>query len=354
MKGFKKTRIPNLVRHVAGGYYVRVRTGDGRQVCRSLETTVEAIARLRLPGKLAELRAAAGRRVTTSITLEECWRIYRGQLELRGFKRGRQAAFRRHKARSLDYRDETWAAIAAAWPGWGARKAADVRWPDCQSLAERLAVKFKSETRFNGCIQTLRGVLAVAVENGLLAENPALRVPFRVVTPKERFIPSREDFLAILAELDKLPARRFARLNVRALAFTGLRPREARFVTAEDVNLAAGTLRACETKNGQPRTLRLIPQAIELFQREGLDTVLEALRKSPRKALNTICRTLEMPRLTPYTMRHLHLTALVESGVDIGVAADIAGHQDRGVTLLKHYRHGREEHIRKEIGKVKI
>jgi integrase len=349
---WKKVRS-NLWRNGdSGKYYARVDAG-GHAKWRSLETDVFTVALARLPLKLAEIRARAGRLESGNLTLAECAAVYVTRKAERGYNRKNQSVFRKLKPRALDYRKETLAAIQKLWPGFDKIQAAAVKDADCQAFADRARRKYGS-TRFNGMIQTLRGLLAVAVELGGISVNPAAGIGFQEVRTKEKFIPSREEFTEILRRLDFHPGRKYARLSVRGMAFTGLRPNEARHLAAEDIDLKARTLIARETKNGKPRTIQLLDQAVELFESEGVEAVLRAFHKTPRRALNTICEEMKLPNLTPYTMRHLHMTALVESGIDIGVAADIAGHQDGGVTLLRHYRHARAAHVRTAIQKVYV
>lgn len=349
---WKKVRS-NLWRNSdSGTYYARVDVG-GAAKWKSLGTDVFTVALAKLPIKLSEIRARAGRLESGNLTLAECAAVYLTRKAERGYNRKNKSIFRPLKPRSMDYRRETLAAIRALWDGFDKIQAGAVKESDCQAFADRARRKY-SATRFNGMIQTLRGLLAVAVEMGGLSANPAAVVGFQEVKPKEKFIPSRDEFTEILRHLDFHPRRKFARLSVRGMAFTGLRPNEARHLEPGDINLTERTLLARETKNGKPRTIQLLDQAVELFQTEGTEAVIRSFKKSPRRALNTICAKLGLPSLTPYTMRHLHMTALVESGIDIGVAADIAGHQDGGITLLRHYRHARSEHLRKQIQRVYV
>jgi len=140
---------------------------------------------------------------------------------------------------------------------------------------------------------------------------------------------------------------------VRALAFTGLRPVEARNLEAGDIDLAGRTLTARVTKNGEPRRIHLIDQAVEIFAEDAVGT-LAALKTSPKRALISVSRELGLPRLTPYAFRKLHLTRLIEGGVDILSVADAAGHKDRGRTLLGSYTRARPEHVREQVRKVVV
>lgn len=357
MKKRWKTVKTNLLRNSDSGTYYAVARVSGKLIWRSLETTVRSVADLRLESKLSEIRADGRGEKFSNITLGECAAAYLKRKKERGYRRRNrqgveQARSRPLKDRSLAYRHETVEALKKLWPDFEEQPAAMATETVCHAVADAVRKQYGA-SRFNGIIQSMRGVLDIAVENGALTRNPAASVSFAEVKPSDKPIPNREQVKELLRLLDAHPRRKFARLSVRAMAFTGLRPNEARHLTKADIDLVAGTLTARATKNGKPRTLQLISQAMALFKDEGVDDVLEALKKDPRKTLSTIGDLIGL-KMTPYTMRHLHMTALVESGVDLPTAALISGHQDRGVTLLKHYLHARPEHVRKQLTKVVI
>lgn len=356
MKRWNTVKSHLLRNSESGKYYAVARVG-GKLVWKSLKTTVRSVADLRLAAALSNIRAGERNENSVNITLGECAVLYLQRKEERGYRRRNRQGIEQSKSkplkeRSMQYRRETVEALRKLWTGFEEQMACLVTESMCHAVADK-ARKQYGPTRFNGIIQSLRGILDIAVENGALAANPSLGVSFAEVKPSDKPIPSREQMTEVLRLLDARPERKFARLSVRAMAFTGLRPNEARHLTKADVDLAAGTLTSRETKNGKPRTIQLISQATDLFKEEGVEKVLEALRKNPRKSLMTIGAKIGI-NLTPYTMRHLHMTALLESGVDLQTIALISGHQDRGVTLLRHYLHARPEHVRKQISKVVI
>lgn len=354
MKRWKQVKT-NLWRNQESGTYFARTKIKGKDTWRTLETDSRAVADLKLPAKLAKMRASGGAFKGASggnLTLPECAAIYLERKRERGYRRRNQAAFKPLKPRSLAYRQETVEGLRRLWPSFDERRAAAVTEQECNQVADRARRRYGA-TRFNGILQTMRGMLAVAIEAGCLESNPAAGIGTAEVKAAQKTIPTREQFTEILRRLDGPTRRKYARLSVRALAFTGLRPNEARCLKPEDVNLKSGVITARQTKNGKPRVIQLIPQAAELFEEEGVNRVLRALKKCPRKALMTIGRDVGL-KLTPYTFRHLHMTELVESGVDIATAAAIAGHQDRGVTLLRNYLHARPEHVRQQLGRVRI
>lgn len=347
----------NLFKNTQSGrYYARVKV-KGKTIWKSLDTDARSVADTLLTKTLAEMRTGNGAKMGPGVTLAECAATYLQNKSERGYRRRNrqgieQSSFKPLKARSLDYRKETVAALKKLWDGFDTQNAALVTETRCHAVADAARRKY-GPTRFNGIVQSMRGILAVAVECGALKANPAMGVYFAEVKPSNKAIPTREQMSEVLRMLDAHPRRKFSRLSVRFMAFTGLRPNEARHLEASDINLSASTITARATKNGQPRTIQMISQAADLLKEEGVTEILKALKKNPRRTLMTIGGKLGI-NLTPYTMRHLHMTALVESGIDLPTAALISGHQDRGVTLLRHYLHARPEHVRKQLSKVVI
>ena len=147
---------------------------------------------------------------------------------------------------------------------------------------------------------------------------------------------------------------------IEFLAFSGCRLSEAGFITWKDVDLEAGTIwihgdPATGTKNWDRRQIPIIP---------ALERLLIDLRDNPRqlrdpkrsdgnyvlaitecqKAIDTACQKLNLKRFTHHSLRHLHATIAVESGVDVPTVARWLGHKDGGTLAMKTYGHLRNEH----------
>jgi integrase len=353
-----KTIKENLRRNVDSGIYYAVVKIKGKTIWRTLETDLRTLADFRLPGALAKIQASKGAANSPNVTLGQCAEVYLLRKKERGYRRRNrqgieQAKSKPLKERSMDYRNETVEALKRCWKGFDAQPAALVTEVMCHTIADVIRKEEYSASRFNGMIQSLRGIMDIAVENGAVRSNPAMSVSFVEIKPADKPIPTREQVTEILRLLDSHPRRTHARLSVRVAMFTGLRPNEARHLQKQDIDLVAGTLTARETKNGKPRTIQLIGQAIELFQAEGVDEVIAALKKDPRRTIRTIGDLIGV-KMSPYTMRYLHATALVEAGVDLPTAARILGHQDHGATLARHYFQSRSEHLKAQLKKVII
>lgn len=349
MKGFSKTQYPNLIRNDKTGiYYARTRIGKNARKSKSLQTDVFSVAKIKLPRMLAQIRAMAGRLKGGNLTLNDCAEVYK---QHRHTRKGKSLA-----DRSVDYRSECVEAIRKTWPDFDKTKVALVTASDCAGWSKR-ARPLYGATRFNGMIDALRGFFKVAIIAGTIDKNPMLdpivEIPRATFQFKKRHIPARDLFGRILLKLDSHPARKYAALSVRALAFTGLRPNEARHLRPDDFDASNQTLRARVTKNGKERTIELIPQAFDLFDKD-LEKTIEALKMSPRRALATISLELKIKKLVPYDLRRLFSSRMDEANVSLAVGAETLGHQDRGQTRLKHYIEHNRDFIRKQMSKVVV
>ena len=358
MKGFAKTRTPNMWRNVVSGRFYAVARATGKRfaVARSLKTDKETVARIRLGAAINSIRAgdpARGR--SGKMNLGVCAGLYLDNVA---------SLPRRGKMRSpgaVRYRTGSVKLLRRAWPGFDDLAPEVMTAQDCNEimaavldrLKNRVGRKGSYAVTYNGALQTLRGVLEVAVDEALISVNPTRKMQHLSVPRKERHPPDRELFGRILMKLDEHPRRASAAAAVRALAFTGLRANEARNLTAADVDLAAGTLRARVTKNGLQRTIFLIPQAREIFKKDLAGT-LAALKRSPKRALRTVCRDLKISALTPHDLRVLFSTRMDEAGVNMRVGAETLGHQDEGQVRRKHYIHHAPEYVRRQMQQVVV
>lgn len=155
--------------------------------------------------------------------------------------------------------------------------------------------KTYSPTRFNGAMQTLRGILQVAVDRGLLHDNPAKSrkrnssdgVPNEHVPPNSPKLPEADRFHALLAALESVPSRKKSFWFVRFLAYGGARIDAARQVTPKDIDLKNNLIRVPHLKKeDEPTLLPMIPEMLRLVEdmlREYPGTGPLLPIKSPRR-----------------------------------------------------------------------
>jgi hypothetical protein len=193
MSTWTRSKEANLYRHEGGGYYARAKVG-GVDKWATLATDVFSVAKARLPKKLAELKQ--GRDASNALargvaTFSDAAQAYKAGVELNT----------QLKPASVHYRLQTIDGLLKSWPGLAAHKLPDVTESQCQLWAKRYAGMVHG-TRFNNTVDTLRGILAIGIERGLIHKNPAAEVGKRKVAPKKLELPSREQFERLVKEIE--------------------------------------------------------------------------------------------------------------------------------------------------------
>ena len=205
----------------------------------------------------------------------------------------------------------------------------------------------------------------VAKDAGVIYSNPAEHLERVPVRAKQLTLPSGDQFLQLVDEVDHAGAwcSRDCADFVRGLAFTGCRKGETGQITWRDVDFDAGEIVVrgdpeTATKNWTVRRVPLIPDARLLFERmraersrEPLDTKVFRVGEC-QKALDRACKKIGADRITHHDLRHLFATRCIESGVDIPTVSRWLGHKDGGTLAMKTYGHLRREHSIAQAQKV--
>ena len=235
--------------------------------------------------------------------------------------------------------------------------------------------------------RVLHRAFAVAVLWRWLAENPCDRVLRPSYKPAVKTMWSGAEIQTFAAAL---PEHWLGPLFVLLMA-TGLRLGEALALRWEDVGLGgvaitvAGTLHynggapvigEPKTASGR-RTVMLPPLATAALQAQRLlqdgwrasaetwaDTPFVFTGKTgkplphrtPEAALRRLCERLELPRITPHGLRHLHASLLIAEGVPITAVSARLGHANPGITmsLYAHALPGQDRLAAEAIGKVLV
>jgi integrase len=348
-KLWQKTSYANLIRYVPSGmYFCRVRV-RGKLIVKSLKTDVLSVAKLRLSDKEKEFRQKAQhqeaiQRGRGQMTFDEALEIYRARLK----------ADPELKSKTKDYYEQRILSLLRTWPGLKETNVRDISKQNCLDWA----TKYKgSATAFNNTALVLRKVLKIAVDSGVIYENPARHIKRRAVRPKELHLPDNEGFIKFVQAIENAGGRfsKHCADLVRFLAYGGFRLGEAKNVTWSDCDFHRNEIivrgDAIEkTKNSE---IRRVPMIAEMRQ------LLERLRqKRPNEAVTTrVMRVtqceLAMARaetkagiahLTHHDLRHLFATRCIESGVDIPTVSRWLGHKDGGGLAMKVYGHLRNQH----------
>lgn len=346
---WEKTRLSNLVRHKrSGGYYARA-YANSKEVWRSLKTTHFSVAEARLAEFLKEHRQTRNAQLDASsakLTFGAAAELYRQRLS-------DNVAIKR---RTREYYGEVLAALKKSWPALAEMEVRKLTPTQCRDWAARFA-KGSSPTRFNNTLASLRHVLDIAIECGVIYSNPAVVLKRKPIHQKALTLPSRAQFAAFIRTMETAQSRdsRNCADFAQGLAFTGCRVGEARQIEWRDLEFETGMIAVRgdpqeATKNSEVRRVPMIAEASALFERlresradEANDAKVFLVREC-QKSMNRAAARVGMARITHHDLRHFFATICIESGVDVPTVAKWLGHKDGGALAMKTYGHLRDEH----------
>lgn len=356
---FTPTPVPNLLRGENGVYYARIKH-LGRQHWKSLKTETLSVARQRLRAQEDLVRS---RKVTKGLAMSfgQAAEIYAKEVELEP----------RLAAATKEFRLRPGSTFQRTWPTlW----ATDVRRITAEKCLEwqrrfengdskytptraRTSVRGNSSTVINACIAYLRRVFDIAINEGLIGQNPTRLMKRKKPSKKLLELPSASQFWEIVIQVRKSRARwgEAAADFIEGLAYSGMRKEEAATLTWSDINLDRGILviRGTKTETSS-RTIPLIPAMRDLLSRIEKDGPNVFRANSALISLTKACSSIEVRRLTHHDLRHLFATTCIESGVDIPTVSRWLGHADGGALAMKTYGHLRPLHSAEAAAKVKF
>jgi integrase len=362
---YQRSKVPHLYcDQLTGIYYARARNAQGRDVWQSLSTQVFSVAKEKVLTKVAEIQAGAAVRLASASrqisTFGDAAQIYSGRVK----------AATNLKESSKRYRLETIAGLYRSWPELERAPFSGVTIDACLSWAAKYKEKVHG-TRFNNTVDSLRHILDVAKEAGVIATNPATPIGKGKVTPKRLELPSREQFHAIVAAIASSGAwcARDCADMVQFLAYSGCRLTEATNIKWEHVDSKAGLIRiygdpeAGGTKNQEARSIPFTQPLAELLERlrardsephnperrgQGFILYVEECYNPLAKA----CKKIGLKPISHHDLRHLFATRCIEAGVDIPTVSRWLGHRDGGALAMRVYGHLRDEHSQEMARRV--
>ena len=338
----------NLVRHRAsGGLYLRAKVG-GKIIRRSLGTKSMRIGKMKRDDLLLQLRANEGVLEKNSAqSLEEAIaQVIAWYASQPGYQK---------KPGSLKYREEIAKVLARTLPN---KPVSQWSVHDMTKWWGSPAVVRYSAGRRNNMLGTLRKMMELSIDQGTRVSDPTSRLKrIPVITP-EVLIPSKEEFKAIISDINsqKKSHSQMAAWFVEFMTYSGCRPGETGSVTREDIEEKHIKITGGEggTKNHLVRRVPIMGEMQDLLERMNYREIEDLLfpMTPPKDAIANACKRLGLPRYTPKTFRHVFGTTCLECGVPLATVADWMGHKDKGVTLARTYAHIRDEHGIKEAAKV--
>jgi integrase len=165
-----------------------------------------------------------------------------------------------------------------------------------------------------------------------------------------------DDDAAKLAEgLQKTRSRLLADI-VRFAIATGMRRGELLALTWTNVNAKARTVYLPHTKNGEPRTVPLSPDALCVLSRQeridGEDRVFPMSPNAVRLAWERVKRRVGIENLRFHDLRHEAISRFFEYGLNVPEVSAISGHKDP--RMLMRYTHLKAENIAEKLRNMKL
>jgi integrase len=356
-----KTRFANLRRDRFSGTYFCWAKVCGRLVRQSLQTKSLEVAKTKLDALLE-----SSRKQFSGIPKLDVDEFRAGHL-VTEFRAG-VANDSRLKPRSKAFRLFCADKLVQTWPELPRMRLRQVTRDAVESWAEAYRRRGFSGGLFNSTVDTLRMILELAVNRGLLAQNP-VRVRPRSsgnsggiakakVVRRLKALPSDSQFRALLKHLKSAPKCEAAALRVAVLAHSGQRPENVRQLRRQDVDLDRKLVHWPPIKhnanvNTQPMSADLFAVLSELVQQHpGDDSPLVPIA-SAKTALHSASLRLGIsPVVTEGLFRHWFTTRALEAGIPVASVAAMRGDKDGGAMLLKTYFHARIESLREHVKKL--
>ena len=234
-------------------------------------------------------------------------------------------------------------------------------------------------------LNTLRVLFRFAVDCQCARENPVEKVKTLREPRHDHWIPSPEELERFIGEAEKTYSGKVLPAWIRFMAYTGMRPREALFVEWTDIDWDRQQI-VIKPKHGNPLKSGKT-RYVELHDR--LKTILLEWREewkrifavraarhpdektpphdwvfyNPRKQLEradsfntcfeTIRRRSNLPKMTPYTLRHFFISYCVMSGIDFLTISRWVGHASTHM-IEQVYGHLTPSYRAQQMGKFDI
>jgi integrase len=321
-----------LYRYSSNGvYYARFKT-HGKELLRSLRTTDPAIARRNLAQRKAEQGGID--RSRGKCTLAELADQY-----LRTAKH--------QKAATIERKTLIARRIKTDWPTGPLAQVAQIKPSHVRDWLARYASTAASH---NLHLAAIKEILERALDDGLIAFNPAAKLkPIKLERPIRR-TPSFDEFKAIVASIREQQYSDTADESadfVEFLGLAGLGNAEAAALTWGDIDWKRNTITTFRHKTKAGFSIPIYPQLRPLLIRRraansGSSHVFSI--KDAKKAIAAACTRLKLPAYSHRSFRRMFITRAIERGVDVKVIAEWQGHRDGGKLILGTYSHVRPVH----------
>jgi integrase len=319
---------PCLYRYRGANYYALVKHG-GRQIRSSLDTTDLALARRRLADfrrDLVKRDPELGRR-----TIDDHAKKFLASLT------GAEST-KKNQHRDIEL-------LLSDWPKDAPRLMTKIKVTHCKEWLQNYADLAPSTQ--NSRITTTRSFFALAVEAGVIAQNPMDSVTYRKRPKLIRITPTEEQFRSIVADLRRQRNNGHGADDsadfVELAGTLGLGQAELSGICRQHIDLEAGVIRVFRKKTQQQFTIPIFPDAKPIIERRlsamGLEPEARLLPQDDcKKGLAAACSRLGLPNFEPRSLRRFHITRCLRAGIDAPTVASWQGHQDGGALILRTYQ----------------
>ena len=329
-----KTREKGLLKASTSGiFYYRLHAG-GRQHWGSHHTTDFKIACSRHRDKVKEIKGAGDAMANVDSgrgTFGQLAEMFEASVKNDTGK----------KATTKHFDKQQIATIRRTWPELAGMRIRDITKAMCEDWAANKLRTEKGEeysaNRFNTCIDTLRNILDLAVDRGVIAKNPASGLGKRQASETQLVLPTSEQFKKLLETLRDAGcwcSQQCADL-IAFLAYSGVRISEARGMRWEHVE--ADSIVVYGKGKGEAGKMRRVPI------NGAMRTLLDDLKANPRhyrgdrgkhvlvltecdRALKAACAKLNLPGYSHRDFRHYFATRAVENRVPLPTLQRWLGH----------------------------
>lgn len=206
----------------------------------------------------------------------------------------------------------------------------------------------------------LRSVFDLALMDGAIEKNPALRFKYRTPPEPKRLTPTWAEFVEIVHTIRNEALADTANPSADWVEFSGragLGAAEINSLSWPDVDFRRGEISIRRKKTAQNFKYTLHPLVLpflnKLRQRVGIDLQGPIFSvANPKKAFAHACRKLGFPAYEPRGLRRMHITQCLDLGIPADIVAQNQGHRDGGRLARMVYYKIRPEFVREQFSKL--
>ncbi len=207
----------------------------------------------------------------------------------------------------------------------------------CRTLVNRV----KSPSQANKVKAILSAVFNWSKDMGIHdLDNPASRIKTKVIASRERFLLPSE-FPRFMAAVEQSPLRDFFLLAL----YTGARRSNLQAMRWREINLDERTWTIPKTKNGQPQTIALSPEAVEIISNRMAQAIVSAEYvfpgaghtghlSEPKAAWRNVLAAAGVDNLRLHDLRRTLGSWQARQGASLSVIGKSLGHKSQQATAI--------------------